>query len=158
MSGLHCGMRGLHCGTRDLIFLLLWRMRCSWQHVGFSLVVAWAPEPVGSVVVARGLSCPKTGGIFVPWRGIEPESPALTGGFFTTGPPGKTLDFISWWQELLSHIAKGRGPDGPLGPSFIQFTTCTNSETFSTQPYWSLESSFLSKKDYKKDLPVIDRK
>ena len=83
---------------------------------GFSLVVAcgfslsscgaWTPERVGSVVcsmqalslrcessvvVARGLSCPKACGILVPRPGIEPASPALEGGFFTTGPPGKSL-------------------------------------------------------------------
>ena len=26
----------------------------------------------------------------IPYPGIEPESPALAGGFFTTEPPGKT--------------------------------------------------------------------
>ena len=29
-------------------------------------------------------------GIFVPQPGIRPESPALEGGFLTTGPPGKS--------------------------------------------------------------------
>ena len=28
-------------------------------------------------------------GMFVPRKGIKPKSPALEGGFFTTGPPGK---------------------------------------------------------------------
>ena len=28
--------------------------------------------------------------ILVPWPGIEPLSPALKGGFLTTGPPGKS--------------------------------------------------------------------
>ena len=44
-----------------------------------------------SVVVAHGLSCPAACGILVPRLGIEPTSPALEGGFFTTGPPGKSL-------------------------------------------------------------------
>ena len=39
----------------------------------------------------RGLPCPP------PWDlpdpGIEPTSPALAGGLFTTGPPGKTLNY-----------------------------------------------------------------
>ena len=67
---------------------------------------AWAPEHVGSslrlagslvevrassVVVVRGLSCPAACGILVPQPGIKPASPALEGGFFTTGPPGKSL-------------------------------------------------------------------
>ena len=31
------------------------------------------------------LSCPVVCGIFVPWPGIKPSSPALEGGFLTTG-------------------------------------------------------------------------
>ena len=34
-----------------------------------------------------GLSCPTPGDL--PNPGIEPTSPALTGGFFTDEPPGK---------------------------------------------------------------------
>ena len=45
-----------------------------------------------SLVVACGLSCPAARGILVPQPGIEPESPALEGRFFTTGPPGKSPD------------------------------------------------------------------
>ena len=36
---------------------------------------------LGSVTAAQGLGCP---------AGIEPVSPALAGGFLTTGPPGKS--------------------------------------------------------------------
>ena len=43
-----------------------------------------------SVVVAHTLSCPATCGILVPRPGVEPASPALEGGFLTTGPPGRT--------------------------------------------------------------------
>ena len=39
---------------------------------------------------ARGLNCPTECGILVPQPGIEPMSPALEGGFLTTGPPGKS--------------------------------------------------------------------
>ena len=54
-----------------------------------SLVVAcrltgggWgAPERVGWVVEAHGLSCSMEGGILAPRPGIEPVSPALQGGF-----------------------------------------------------------------------------
>ena len=45
------------------------------------------------VIVARGLSCATACGILVPQPGIEPMSPALAGGFLTTGPPGKSQDF-----------------------------------------------------------------
>ena len=75
---------------------------------GFSLSSCGAParERMGSVVcgmralllrrvswvvVACGLSCPVACRILVPQPGIEPASPALEGGFFTTGPPGKSL-------------------------------------------------------------------
>ena len=39
-----------------------------------------------SLVGVRGLSHPMARGILVPWPGIEPTSPALEGGFLTTGP------------------------------------------------------------------------
>ena len=71
---------GLSCGTRDL------SLRCA----GSSSCGVRAPKCVGSVVVVHGLSCPATAGIIVPRPGIEPESPALEGGFLTTGPPGKS--------------------------------------------------------------------
>ena len=51
---------------------------------------------MGSLVVACGLSRPAACGILVPQPGIEPASPALEGGFLTTGPLGKSpgLAFI----------------------------------------------------------------
>ena len=53
-----------------------------------------ALERVGSVVVACRLSCPVACGTLVPQPGIEPTSPALEGGFLTTGPPGKSLIYL----------------------------------------------------------------
>ena len=47
-----------------------------------------------SVVVSRGLSSSPACGILVPQPGIEPMSPALEGGFFTTGPLGKSLHWL----------------------------------------------------------------
>ena len=46
--------------------------------VGFSRQEYWT-----------GLPCPLPGDL--PDPGIKPESPSLTGEFFTTGPPGKPL-------------------------------------------------------------------
>ena len=50
---------------------------------------------MGSVVAVHGLSCPHN--IWDPPRaGIEAMSPALTGRFWATGPPGKSLCSLSW--------------------------------------------------------------
>ena len=56
-----------------------------------------------SVVTACGLSCPVACGILVPRPGIEPASPALEGGFLTTGPPGKSpgKEFFKFTYGLL---------------------------------------------------------
>ena len=45
--------------------------------------------PQGLFIAACGLSCPVAYEILVPRPGIEPTSPALEGGFLTTGPPRK---------------------------------------------------------------------
>ena len=65
-------MSGFSCGSRDLLLL---RVGSSLRCGGFSLLVVhellfscggWAPEHVGPLVVARGLSCPVACGILVP--------------------------------------------------------------------------------------------
>ena len=45
---------------------------------------------VGLAVAVCGFSYPKARGALVLWPGIKPMSPALQGGFLTTGPPGKS--------------------------------------------------------------------
>ena len=50
----------------------------------------------------------------LPGPGIEPTSPALVGGFFTTEPPGKTMgviacSIISVWKELRGARMIGNG-------------------------------------------------
>ena len=55
-----------------------------------------------SLFVARGLSCSTACAILVPRPGIEPTSPALQGGFLTTGPSGKSLIF----SILLNNLTK----------------------------------------------------
>ena len=60
----------------------------------------WAPGCVGSGIVVRGLSCPEACGILVFRSGIQPASPALEGGFFTTGPPGKSLLFFFFFKAI----------------------------------------------------------
>ena len=92
--------------------------------MGFSLVVVrgllssygvWAPERMGSVVAACGLSWPMACGISVPRPGIEPTSPALEGGFSTTGPPGKSLHLflsvsfssVKYMFNTFAHLSVG---------------------------------------------------
>ena len=85
------------CGLLIAVVLLLWSM---------------GSRSTGSVVVARGLSscglralerrlssCGARAYLLcgmwdLPGPGLEPVSPALTGGFLTTVPPGKTLLYI----------------------------------------------------------------
>ena len=70
------------------------------QLVG-SLVVA--PEPAVSVVVACGLSCSTACEILA--KRIELTSPALQGGFLSTGPPGKSLyHFFLDSIEVISYV------------------------------------------------------
>ena len=57
------------------------------QGPGASVVVAPALSSTGSVVVAHRLLL--HGMWDPPGSGLEPMSPALTGGFFTTEPPGR---------------------------------------------------------------------
>ena len=68
-----------------------------------SLIVVWAPELMGSVVLMCGLSCRKEYGVLVPRPGLEPVSPGSEGGFLTTGPPGKPLDTVLNALHLLTH-------------------------------------------------------
>ena len=105
MSGLSCSMRDLSLLCADFSLVVVCR--------SFSLSSCGerAPERVGSVVcgmqslslrsassvvVAGGLSCPVAYGILVSGSGIEPTSPALEGGFFTTGPRRKSLSHYSF--------------------------------------------------------------
>ena len=64
------------------------------QGVRASAVAACGLESTGSVIVARGLSCMVhrlscCGMCHLPGPGIEPMSPKLAGGFFTTELSGK---------------------------------------------------------------------
>ena len=80
-------------------------------------------QSTGSVVVTHGLSCDTCSiarGILVPLPGMEPVSPALGGGFVTTGPPGKSP-----------------------GSSYIADLTCANLEWPTFQILWICETQFV---------------
>ena len=58
---------------------------------GFPIAAASLVAAQGSAVAAHGLSCPAAMWN-LPEPGIEPGAPALAGGFFTAGPPEKSLN------------------------------------------------------------------
>ena len=67
------------------------------RHSG-SLLCPWTLSfwCMGSVVEVLGLCCSAAYEILVPRPGTEPVSPALQGGFLTTGPSG------SPWASLFA--------------------------------------------------------
>ena len=98
------------CGVQVFLSLVVVRrLQGTWALACVGSVVGgrWALSlrHVSSVVVAQGLSCPAACGILVPPPGMEPVSPALEGGFFTTGPPGKFRYFI-FLKAIVSSIFK----------------------------------------------------
>ena len=71
--------------TKRILFTwLCWDFVSSFSAHGLSSWGVWA-QPV---IEAHGPSCSTAAGILLPWPGIEPMSPALKAGFWTTGPPG----------------------------------------------------------------------
>ena len=91
------------CIIFKIIYLYIFgciRNSCGMQaheHEGSSL------RHSGSVLVVCRLSCPKVCEILVHQPRIEAVSPALEGGFLTTGPPGKFLcHFLRYWNPSPS--------------------------------------------------------
>ena len=85
------------CGLLIAVVLLLWSMGS--RSTG-SVVVACGLSSCGLRALERRLSsCGARAYLLcgmwdLPGPGLEPVSPALTGGFLTTVPPGKTLLYI----------------------------------------------------------------
>ena len=65
----------------------------------------WAVEHTSSVVMVWGFSFPVACKILVPWPGIELMSPPLESRFLTTGPPVKSLQYLSWLYNLRPLVA-----------------------------------------------------
>ena len=80
---------GLSCGTRALCY------------------GAWALKCLCLVAVAFRCSCPEACGILAPEPGIKPVSPAMEGGFLTTGPPGKSpfQEFYRYFFGSLNRVS-----------------------------------------------------
>ena len=110
MLGLHCCARAFSsCVERGLLFVAVRGLLIACD--GFSCG-ARALGTQASVVVARGLrscgsralerrlsSCGTRASLLhgmwdLPGPGIEPVSPALTGGFLTTVPAGKSKSYV----------------------------------------------------------------
>ena len=72
-------------------------------------------QHAGSVVAECGLSCSAARGILVPQPGIEPKSPTLEGGFFTTEPPGKSLMSLFNQLNIITNWEKKRKLVFPQG-------------------------------------------
>ena len=73
------------CGEQWLLSSwCVWTSHCG----GFSYCRAWARGHRLGSCDAQELSCSMAFGV-LPWWGMEPVSPALAGGFFTTELPGK---------------------------------------------------------------------
>ena len=96
--GLRCCVWAFSCGKQGYSlwcvgFLLPWLLlsqRTGWRCAG-SAGVVHGLQNAGSVVVLLGRSCPVACGISTDQGG----SPALAGGFLSTGPPGKSgYDFV----------------------------------------------------------------
>ena len=59
-----------------------------------------------SLVVARGLSCSAVScGVLVPQPGVKPMSPALQGGFLTSGPPEKSSFYLFYFIVLAAPLS-----------------------------------------------------
>ena len=88
-------------------FYLFGCVGSQWQHEGPLLhhVRSFVPASPGSLVAARGLSCFTACGTLVLLSRIEPLSSALQGRYLTSGPPGKSLDFLIWWIPCVRHIS-----------------------------------------------------
>ena len=102
---------------------LHWGTHALWH--GTQLVSScgsWAPElrlsscgVADSLVLGLRLSCPEACGILVPQPRIKPASPALEGGFLTTGPPGK---FHINWAFLGLSLSWSKGKEDTTGKKY----------------------------------------
>ena len=73
--------------------------RGAFHCVGLSTCGTWAQWWLCS-----GLVAPAACGILGPWPRIEPESPALQGRLLTTGPPGKSRNFWTFYWKIIEAI------------------------------------------------------
>ena len=92
--GFHCGAQALRCCVRAFSNWGKWGLVSSYIGQasccsGFSCCRTQAQGCLGFSSCGARVQLPLACGILVPRPRIEPMSPALAGGFLTTGPPGK---------------------------------------------------------------------
>ena len=125
MFSLHCCTWAFSsCGEWGLLFVAVCGLLIAVASLCFR---AWALGTRASVVVARRLSsCDAWAQLLrdmwdLPGPGHEPVSSALTGGFLTTAPPGKSpffkssLNLLQYWFCFMIWVF-GREACGILSP------------------------------------------
>ena len=80
-------------GILKNIYFFLAASDLSCRHTGSSRGLLSCCDVQGSVAAACGLGCHTARGL-VPQPGIQPRSPALTGGFLTTEPRGESQTYF----------------------------------------------------------------
>ena len=121
-------MLGLCCDLKPSLVVVHWLLM-----LATSLVTQHGLWGSGSAVGVCGLSCSATCGIF-PDQESNPRPPALTGGFLTTGPPGK-----SYW--VLFNFSRIDVPICPLTnnvwvPIFLRLVSWCGQTFFLTLIKW----------------------
>ena len=100
-----CRGGGVHVTTHRVFFFYIYFFGCTGsQHEESSVHHAGFFVAAHGFSVVHRLGRSRARGILVPPPGIEPSSPALQGGFLTTGPPGKSLHtgFEGSWRSIKS--------------------------------------------------------
>ena len=70
----------------------------------FGWAGSYLPDPALCGIFCCSAQASLVGHIpLVPWPGIKPTSPALEGWFLATRPPGKSQDWIAFWN--FQHFA-----------------------------------------------------
>ena len=89
--------------TSLLLLTLSWQ--CHLGHRGLWFLKSVFIWPHQLFVAVHSLCYPVTCGNLVPWPGFKPASPALEGGFLTSGPQGKSLLLLLLLLLLLSRFS-----------------------------------------------------
>ena len=144
-----CGVRASHCGS----------FSCGTQALGCLGFSSCGPHALEHRLSSCGVWAYLLRGMWdPPGPGIEPTSPALAGGLFTTEPPGKPPDgefmrmfrkvWGPWetlcycWEQLFWYTARSNSTPVweawhvPLSPGVV---TCYTSPSSQTSVQWQMK-------------------